>query len=535
MLAWLLGVASNVAADEPFPLQPADTSSPKATLLSFVDACNRIYEIIHAEKQFDRRGHQYLPVVKRIFDCMDLRKVPECARDQYAGEAAISLKEVLDRIEWPDDKTLEKVSQSRPDLVRWRVPGTRLVIEKMKDGPQAGEYLYTAETVKRASDFYQEIKHLPYRETTGPKVAPDFYNWFLSEPGNPYMAPFVRSLPSWFRTRLWGLAVWRWVGLILTMTLGILALVGVYHLGAKVANWTREKRPILYLLTMLFQVVGLLIPFGLKVIVDNYLTLRGGALYVSFFALDVVILVAGAVLIMAAGNRIAELVIASPAIQTRGLDAHFTRIITKVLSIGAVVILCLEGGRSLGIPITTLIASAGVGGLAVALAAQDTLKNLFGSMMILFDKPYKVGERIVIKGYDGVVEEIGMRSTRIRLLTGHMVSIPNEEMARSDIENIARRPHIRRKTNMHIPLNTPVAKIEKAIAVIRSAFEDHEGMDPERPPKVYFNEFNNDSFNVCIFCWFSPPDYWKYLEFTEQVNFTIVRAFEEQGIPFSLP
>ena len=107
-----------------------------------------------------------------------------------------------------------------------------------------------------------------------------------------------------------------------------------------------------------------------------------------------------------------------------GLDfAHFH----FCASIVAAVIVFLEGGKYLGIPLTTLLASAGVGGVAVALAAQDSLKNFFGTMMIILDKPYRLDERIVIKGYDGFVEEIGLRSTKLRLLNGHQATIPNED------------------------------------------------------------------------------------------------------------
>ena len=184
---------------------------------------------------------------------------------------------------------------------------------------------------------------------------------------------------------------------------------------------------------------------------------------------------------------------------------------------------------------TTLLASAGVGGLALALAAQDTLKTLLGTIMLLSDKPFRVGEHIIFGKYDGVIEDIGLRSTRIRLLTGHQATIPNDELARTDIENVGRRPYIRRTTDIHIPLDTPREKVEKAVAVIRAVLEDHEGMDPEFPPRVYFFDFSASAFIIRVIYWYKPPKYWDYLAFSEKVNFQIFRAFEEQGIQFSLP
>ena len=209
--------------------------------------------------------------------------------------------------------------------------------------------------------------------------------------------------------------------------------------------------------------------------------------------------------------------------------------IRKILKILIILFAALMWLDNIGFNVSTLIAGLGVGGIAIALAAQDTLKNFLGSIMILLDEPYQIGQRIVVKGHDGVVEEIGLRSTKLRLLSGHQTAIPNEEMARTDIENIGRRPHIRRLTNIAIPYNTPVAKVEKAVQIINDILDDHEGMDPGLPPRVYFNEFNRDSLNIIILYWYHPPDYWGFLAFNQRVNTQIMKGFEAEGIKFAFP
>ena len=190
---------------------------------------------------------------------------------------------------------------------------------------------------------------------------------------------------------------------------------------------------------------------------------------------------------------------------------------------------------NLGFNISTLLTGLGVGGIAVALAAQDTLKNFLGSVMVLLDKPYGVGQRIVIKGHDGIVEEIGLRSTKLRLLTGHQTTVPNEEMARSDIENIGRRPHIRRLFNVTITYDTPPDKVEGAVDIIEKILENHEGMNPEFPPRVYFNNFNPASLNLMVIYWYHPAAYWEYMAHCQQVNLQIMREFEKEGIKFAFP
>jgi len=151
------------------------------------------------------------------------------------------------------------------------------------------------------------------------------------------------------------------------------------------------------------------------------------------------------------------------------------------------------------------------------------------------DKPYQVGQRIVAKGHDGVVEDIGLRSTRLRLLTGHQTTIPNEQMATTDIENIDRRPNIRRQFNIAIRYDTPLEKVDRALNIIQGILDNHEGMDPELPPRVCFNEFNRDSLNIFIVFWYHPPDYWALMALNQRINRQIMREFEQAGIQFALP
>ena len=207
----------------------------------------------------------------------------------------------------------------------------------------------------------------------------------------------------------------------------------------------------------------------------------------------------------------------------------FARII--VIVVGGIYLVRAVSGK----PMSTLIAGLGIGGLAVALASQDTLKNFFGSLMIILDKPFKIGDRVVTGGYDGVVEQIGFRSTRVRTLTGHQVTVPNEKMATASVENIGRRPSIRRVANITITYDTPPDKVERAVTIIREILQNHEGMDPEFPPRVYFNEFNDTSLNIVVFYWYFPPNYWDFSEFTQRVNLQVMRAFEAEGIEFAFP
>jgi len=186
-------------------------------------------------------------------------------------------------------------------------------------------------------------------------------------------------------------------------------------------------------------------------------------------------------------------------------------------------------------PLTSILAGLGVGGLAVALAGQDTIRNFFGSLVIVGDKPFEIGDRIVVEGNDGPVESVGFRSTRIRTLEGHLVTIPNAEMVNKVVCNIGKRPYIRRVSNITITYDTPPEKVDRAVDILKDILRDHEGMHPDLPPRVFFSEFNDCSLNILMMYWYHPPDYWPYMSFTEKVNREILRRFNAEGIEFAFP
>ncbi len=218
------------------------------------------------------------------------------------------------------------------------------------------------------------------------------------------------------------------------------------------------------------------------------------------------------------------------------VSGMLTVLVGRALRITIIIIVLLQAVTILiDKPLTSVIAGLGIGGLAVALASQDTLKNFFGSLAIFTDKPFQIGERVVIDGYDGPVEDVGLRSTRIRTLEGHLVSIPNGELARKTIQNIGRRPYIRRLFNIAITYDTPYEKVKMSVEIIKEILKDHEGMKHEYPPRVFFNNFNSDSLNILVIYWYHPPNYWDFMSFNEKVNSEILNRFNSEGIDFAFP
>jgi MscS family membrane protein len=187
--------------------------------------------------------------------------------------------------------------------------------------------------------------------------------------------------------------------------------------------------------------------------------------------------------------------------------------------------------------VKTILLGAGVGGIAIALAAKDTIANIFGSVTIFADRPFQIDDLVKISGFYGTVEEVGFRSTRIRTTQGHLVTIPNNTVANADIENVGKRPFIRRTSNLTITYDSGSEKTTQAVQIVKQVLSEAAELntDPDRLPRVYFSEFNDSSLNIYMTYWVKPADWWLYHEVNERVNIRIMKRFEEAGIEFAFP
>ncbi|MHC4106325.1 MAG: mechanosensitive ion channel family protein, partial [Planctomycetota bacterium] len=221
------------------------------------------------------------------------------------------------------------------------------------------------------------------------------------------------------------------------------------------------------------------------------------------------------------------------------LDDMLVPIVRKSLRIAIAVVAVLYIAQNvLGREeVTTILMGAGVGGIAIALAAKDTIANFFGSITIFADRPFQVKELVRIDGQLGAVEEVGFRSSRIRTLEGHLITIPNNTIANATIENLGKRPFIRRTSNITITYDSSTKKTQKAVDIVKDVLSKvpEINSDPEFPPRVYFSDFNDWALNIYMSYWVKPPDYWLYHEVNERVNFQIMKLFEAEGIEFAFP
>ncbi|NLJ56213.1 MAG: mechanosensitive ion channel [Firmicutes bacterium] len=207
--------------------------------------------------------------------------------------------------------------------------------------------------------------------------------------------------------------------------------------------------------------------------------------------------------------------------------SKFTRVVIIVL---AASIIAEEWGYN----VSSFVAGLGLGGLAVALAAQDALGNIFGGIVIIMDKPFSIGERITTPSVDGTVEDISFRSTKVRTLTNAVVTVPNSTLANEPITNWAKMEKRRITFNLGINSEAPLEKFKNCLEKIRTMLENHPGIHKDTIHAV-FDQFNEGRLEILFYFFTTTTDWGEYLKIKEEVNFNTLVILEEEGLSLAFP
>jgi len=205
------------------------------------------------------------------------------------------------------------------------------------------------------------------------------------------------------------------------------------------------------------------------------------------------------------------------------------RFAAKVVLWSVILLLALD---NLGVDVTTLVAGLGIGGVAVALALQNVLGDLFASLSIVFDKPFVIGDSITVDDLTGTVESIGMKTTRLRSASGEQLVLANGELLKSRIHNWKRMAERRVLLAFGVPYQTPADAIERIPGMVRSLVERQ---DLTRFERAHFKGFGASSLDFEAVYWILTPDYTAFMDRQQAVNLDLLRAFEKEGIGFAYP
>ena len=351
---------------------------------------------------------------------------------------------------------------------------------------------------------------------------------------------WVKKLEQNLGQKILGISAWQFLAAFLTILVGLIfkrILVG--YIEKKIETFVKKTeaewddllfeaitKPVnAFIMIGAVHVAAFILVFNLENFPTNFI----GKSYTVLLGL---ILVWGVYrLVDVVAHYIDELV----SSKDEELKGQFVPLIKKALRIFVVVVGALTVLATIGVNITGLAALLSVGALAISMGAKDSVANLVGTVNILSDRPYKVGDWITVgSDIDGDVEEIGFRSTKIRMFDKTLMTVPNGTLATETIKNWSRMPMRRIKMTIGITYDATPDQIREALKRIETLLKEDEGVDQEYM-LVQFTDFGPSSLDVFLY-YFSKSTVWKeYLDTRERVNLKIMECLEEMGLELAFP
>jgi len=484
------------------PTETPDRRTPRGTMAGFLEATSH---------------HDY----GRAAEYLDLARIAKANRPQVGPTLARELRVVLDQTvpidldalsDQPDGSPEEGVPADRALIgtVNARSGRTPLLLQRLPGPEDARVWKVSAPTVAQIPRLYREFGYGPLGD---------------------YLPP------AFFEIRFLELALWQWLALILLGALasaaGWIGTVVVLRVAGPLA---RRAAPVLGERL----VTGGIGPLRLAIGVVGFFvgsTLLGLSIPAQEFFREVekaLVIAVGAWVVLRMTDVLGDL--ATERLQGAGRSTAIAvvplgRKATKVVIVGLAVLAALQ---NVGINVTGILAGLGIGGLAVALAAQKTVENLFGGVTLILDQPVRVGDFCRFGDRVGTVEEVGLRSTRVRTLDRTVVSIPNGHFSSLELENFTLRDRIWLNTTLGLRYETTPDQLRHVLVEIRRMLYAHPRIDSE-PARIRFTSFGAYSLDLEIFAYVRTSDYDEFLAVREDVYLRIMDIVAESGTGFAFP
>ena len=348
----------------------------------------------------------------------------------------------------------------------------------------------------------------------------------------------ISQLPSWTREPYFALNAWQWIGLGGAILAGFVIrkfvslLMKAAHRIASSRSKTRWDDLIIEAFT---GPTGTLAALGVWYVSIRILDFGKNTTDILTTLLQVILSVSLIILFYRLTNVLMVFLTDISSRTETDLDDQIMPIVEKTLKILVVTLGSLLALQNLGINVVSALAGLGLGGLAFALAARDTAANMFGSFTIFMDRPFKMGDWVKINDtHEGIIEAIGLRTTRIRTFKKTEISLPNSVVANTSIENISRRPYRRVYTTIGITYGSPAEKIEQLVEQIRDIIRKNNHA-VEEGMQVSFVDYAASSLNIMVYFFVNVNDWTQELQAKQQVYLSIMKAVENLGLEFAFP
>jgi MscS family membrane protein len=534
------------------PISPPDTTSPRATVESFLFIMQEVNAQWYSARQDYENSNRFFStkdqreklvlvqaLLEKAAQTFDLSDIPVTSREGAGVEIALQLQEILDRIPKPNVSDIPghpaggfMHAAAQSDLPeRWTIPSTSISVIRQETGEQQGHYLFSKDTVNRIPDDYAVVKTLPLQADRGE----DLFEYFIYTPGNlvaPRWYDLIKAGPDWLHNSFADQAYWQWLGLF--------ALLAVYAIGmGYYIRWQRlravsiseRKRVLRSIANPAFLILSAAI---FRYLCVDQINITGTPLVAIGTVTTAIIWSAIAWLVYQFLQILYIWFIRIPGAAQEGLDASLLRTGYRVFSMAVALVVLGYGATQIGIPIYGVIAGLGVGGLAIALAAQPTIENLIGGIILYADRMVRIGEFCQFDDLAGTIESIGIRSTRIRAKDRTIITIANADLAKRKIINFSYRDQFHFNHKFGLRYETSSNDLKKILSAIHDHLNDHEKV-LQNSLRVRLIGFDEYAVTIEANAYVSAPANSVFLEIQEQLLFDIRDILKTNGSDFAFP
>ena len=553
MMPWILLILlffqGPVLAGISNPLEPVDTSSPRATLQGYLQNMRDRYDMSMGkgsilqtymdsgqlfldENDFQRRlriaymerdlGSKYL----------DLRDVAAANQDQVAWRLSAQLKEIIDRVALPPmNEVPDSAAMASRQFKRWHIPGTDIYIAQVDSGPREGEYLFSRDTVARIPDYFTAMRSLPHigTDTQG------LYDFNFLRPTGLAVAlhrvippRWVLGIPEWTYLLVFDQPLWRWLAMVVLFGGCLVVLLLCRRICLAYAR-RHSGAAILQIVPPLLTM--LMVPWVLDIL-SEVLKVSPWLFNLMMVGLWLIFYAALPWLLWLLGGLAAEFLIQVNGIRNTNVDGQLIRLLVRLVALVLSVCVLMDGANRIGLPAYSVLAGLGIGGLAVALAGQQALANLLGSLIIMLERPFRIGHSIRTSGMEGRVEDIGFRSALLRTPENTLLVVPCSALVHHTIENLTLRRAWRIKRTLMLENSCRMAAVKTFKEAILQLLAQHDDIRNESIC-VGLTQISLNGFELFLDFAMKARDEHDQIRKTDLILCSVAELAEQHGIVFS--
>lgn len=530
VLLFSVQVPQPASADEAF--RPARTDSPRQTLETLVYVASELDLLVARAGGLERGSDQaaayrrWLLLREQGQGLIDTTNVPGSQVEELSASTFTYLMDIFGRIKLPDPVAIPDVDDELPPV--WRVPGTPIRIVQVEAGPRRGEYLFDQRTIQDAPRFYRGIEGLPLRSEAGVE------SWSRTIPQitGPLIPSQVVALVPGALKKLWfGTAIWK-VAIVIVLTALLAILIRTVH--RFVAGRADTSTAAGLLQRSLTPIVVLLMTRALDPIVGWQINVTGAFWRYYGLFLAVVNYLAAAWLFWLITRAVVEWFARRGDRDPETFDVQLRLVLgAAVATVGSVLILGV-GAQELGMPVYSIVAGLGIGGLAVALAVRPTLENLVGGIILYVDQPVRAGDFCTFGDKTGTVERVGIRTTKIRGLDRTLISVPNANFVNMELVNWAHCDMMLIKTTIGLRYETGTDQLRHVLVKVREMLHAHPKIDSDSV-RVRFAGYGTSSLEIDVRIYALTHEWNAFFAIREDLFLRINDIVEQSGTGFAFP